>query len=94
MDSNLTLVALYIVIGGVFYFIWYRPQQQQRKKTTEMLTALAPGDRVMTAGGLLGTIRAIDGDIFDVEVAKGVVVKFTKRAIIQRVTEDDASTDE
>lgn len=84
--SNFTLTLLYMaLIIGVFYFLWFRPQQAQRKKVREMMAALVPGDRVMTAGGLIGTLRAENGDIMDVEIADGVVVKFTKRAIIERL---------
>ena len=93
--SELTSFLVYMVlIVGVFYFLWFRPQQTQRKKAVEMLAALAPGDRILTAGGLMGTLRSIDGDVLDVEIAKGVVVQFTKRAIIERITESVTPADE
>lgn len=88
--QNLTALLYMVLIIGVFYFLWYRPQQTQRKKMREMLSALAPGDRVMTAGGLMGTLRTMDDDIIEVEIADGVVVKFTKRAIIERLSGPDA----
>jgi preprotein translocase subunit YajC len=94
MNSQTVTTLLYMaLIVGVFYFLWYRPQQAQRKKAREMMAALAPGDRVMTAGGLIGSLRAIDDDTIDVEIADGVVVKFTKRAIIERLTGPDAGSD-
>ena len=49
--------------------------------------ALAPGDRVMTAGGILGILRSIEGDVAEVEIAEGVVVRFRKRAIAERIAE-------
>jgi preprotein translocase subunit YajC len=88
--QNLTALLYMVLIIGVFYFLWYRPQQTQRKKMREMLSALAPGDRVMTAGGLMGTLRTMDDDVIEVEIADGVVVKFTKRAIIERLSGPDA----
>ncbi len=94
-SSEITSFIVYMVlIGGVFYFLWFRPQQTQRKKSTEMLAALAPGDRLMTAGGLIGTLRSVDGDVLNIEIAPGVVGQFTKRAIIERMTEDVAPVDE
>jgi preprotein translocase subunit YajC len=88
--SNFTLTLLYMaLIVGVFYFLWYRPQQAQRKKAREMMAALVAGDRVMTAGGLIGIVRAMDDDMADVEIADGIVVKFTKRAIIERLSGPD-----
>jgi preprotein translocase subunit YajC len=84
--SDLTLTLLYMaLIVGVFYFLWFRPQQAQRKKAREMLAALAPGDRVMTAGGLVGTLRSLEDSMVEVEIADGVTVTFTKRAIIERI---------
>jgi len=84
-DPILT-IAYVVVIFGIFYFLWYRPQQAQRKKLRDLVAALQPGDEVMTAGGLIGTLRSIDAETMTVEIADGVVVRFTKRAIIDRVT--------
>lgn len=91
-SSNFIVTLLYMVlIVGVFYFLWYRPQQAQRKKAAHMMSVLAPGDRVMTAGGLIGVLRGIEDDTMNVEIADGVVVQFTKRAIIERLTDTDAA---
>lgn len=92
--SSYTLALLYsVLIVGIFYFLWYRPQQAQRKKIQAMLTALAPGDRVMTAGGMIGIIRSIDeGDLVEVEIAVGVTARFTKRAIIDRMPSEEGIT--
>jgi preprotein translocase subunit YajC len=93
--SDMTLTLLYMaLIVGVFYFLWFRPQQTQRKKMREMLEALAIGDRVMTAGGMIGTIRAFAGETISVEIAPGVVVDFTKRAVIERVVEELPASEE
>lgn len=92
-DPILT-IAYVVVIIAIFYFLWYRPQQAQRKKMREMLAALQPGDQVMTAGGLIGTLRSIDTDAMTVEIAPGVVVRFTKRAIIDRLTPSAGPGDE
>ncbi len=93
--SDFTLTILYmLLIVGVFYFLWYRPQQAQRKKVRDMMSALAPGDRIMTAGGILGVLRSFDGDLVDVEIAEGVVVRVTKRAIIERMPDVSGGADE
>jgi preprotein translocase subunit YajC len=92
-DPILTIAYVAVIIG-IFYFLWYRPQQTQRKKLKDMLLTLKPGDEVMTAGGLIGTLRAVDGDIMTVEIADGVRVRFTKRAIIDRLTPASGPGDE
>ena len=84
-DPILAIVYAAAIVG-IFYFLWYRPQQAQRKKAREMMAELAPGDRVMLAGGMIGTLRTMDGDMVTIEIAEGVVATFTRRAIIDRLT--------
>jgi preprotein translocase subunit YajC len=94
MNNQNTVTIIYIVvIIAVFYFLWIRPQQKQRKAMSEMLAALKPGDEVLTAGGLIGIVRAIGDETLDIEIAAGVIVKFTKPAIIKRRMPGE-STDE
>jgi len=85
-DFTLTLLYMLLIVG-VFYFMWFRPQQAARKKAAAMLASLAVGDRIMTAGGILGVVRAFEGEMIDVEIAPGVIAKFTKRAVIERVVD-------
>lgn len=93
--SDPTFAIIYAAaILGVFYFLWYRPQQAQRKKVKNLMATLAPGDQVMTAGGLVGTLRTIDGDMVGIEIAPGVVVRFTLRAVIERLTPPADPTDD
>jgi preprotein translocase subunit YajC len=49
-------IFMYAAIIGIFYFILIRPQQQQRKKLESMIKTLKKGDRVVTAGGLVGDV--------------------------------------
>ena len=72
-----------ILLIGVFYFLLIRPQQRRQKETEKMVQELKKGDRVVTAGGLIGTITSIqndyvvlkvgDNDINKVEVLKSAV---------------------
>jgi preprotein translocase subunit YajC len=90
-----TLAIVYIAaIAGIFYFLLYRPQQAQRKKVKELVSSLVVGDEVMTAGGLVGTLRSIQGDMVTLEIADGVVVRFTLRAIIERLNTPVEPTDD
>jgi preprotein translocase subunit YajC len=95
MNPNYTAAFLYTaVIVAAFYFLWYRPQQRQRKAQNEMLSALKIGDKVMTAGGLYGTIRGFGEDTIHIEVASGVIVDFAKGAIVRVDTPEDTTVDE
>ena len=51
-----------LLIFGIFYFLLFLPMQKQRKQTKEMLATLQNGHTVVTSGGIVGTIVAIDGD--------------------------------
>lgn len=73
-----------LIIVVIFYFMLIRPQQKQQKKHKEMLSALKKGDRVLTSGGIYGTVVGISdaenivvlriSDEVKIEVAKGYVV--------------------
>lgn len=81
MTSNTAVFIWMAAIVALWYFMWFRPQQKQRRAQSDMLSSLKVGDKVMTAGGLYGTLRAVDEDTVELEVADGVVVRFAKGAI-------------
>jgi len=74
----------FIVIFVLFYFLLLRPQQQKNKQRKEMIDNLKKGDRVMTSGGLIGTVTNLSGDFLALQVAEGVRVK-VKRNYIEEV---------
>lgn len=51
-----------LLIFGIFYFLLFLPMQKQRKQQKQMLSSLQNGQTVLTSGGIIGTIIAIDGD--------------------------------
>ena len=57
-----------VLIFGVFYFLLIRPQQQRQKEMKTMLGALKRGDRVVTGGGILGTVQRVRENSNEVEV--------------------------
>ena len=75
-----SLVPL-LVIFAIFYFLMIRPQQKQQKKHREMLGALKRGDRVVTRGGMIGTVHGIADTVVTLEVADNVRIKFNRDAI-------------
>jgi preprotein translocase subunit YajC len=82
--SNLGLLVLY-VLGFIliFYFMAIRPQQRQRRVHEQMVSAVKKGDQVITAGGIVGTVRRTDESFVMLEVAKGVQLKLARRAIAE-----------
>jgi preprotein translocase subunit YajC len=70
-----------IVIGLVFYFMVIGPANKQRKKQQEMLSALKKGDRVITSGGIYGTIQGVEPEAVYLKIAENVKVKVSRSAI-------------
>ena len=71
-----------ILIMVVFYFLLIMPAQRRQKKTAEMLKALKNGDKVITNGGIYGTIVGLDSDTVQLRVAEQVKLKLSRSAIV------------
>lgn len=80
-----------IAIGLVFYFMVIGPANKQRKKQQEMLSALKKGDRVMTTGGIYGTIQGVEPEAVYLKIAENVKVKVSRSAISGVVTGENES---
>jgi preprotein translocase subunit YajC len=85
-------VAPMVLIFVVFYFFMIRPQQKKMKQQRDMLAALKPGDPVVTTGGLLGRVSAMDGEHhLMLEVAKGVEVRVLRSAVSEVTSREAAA---
>ena len=74
-----------ILIGAVFYFLLIRPQQKKMKEHNAMLDAIRRGDRVVTGGGIIGTVsKVVDDDELAIDIADGVKVR-VRRSLIANV---------
>ena len=77
--EQLTGILPLILIFVVFYFLLIRPQQKKLKSHKEMITNLKKGDKVVTQGGIMGTIHYVNEDgTISLEVADNVTVKVAK----------------
>ena len=89
-----------IWIGGIALLAWFlfiRPRRRMVARQRDLLSTLSAGDQVVTAGGMYGTVVALDGDEVRVEIAPDVVVRIARRAIAGRVgrpSEDPAEAPE
>jgi len=72
----------FILIFGIFYFLLILPQQRQKRKIQEMLSNLKTGDRVVTTGGVYGTIVGFrDSNVVQLQVASQVKIDVARSAI-------------
>jgi preprotein translocase subunit YajC len=79
--SGLMAFAPLLIIMVIFYVLLILPAQRRQKKTQEMLGALKNGDKVVTNGGLFGTIVGIEGDAVQLRIADQVKVKVLRSAV-------------
>jgi len=85
-------VITWLYIAGLFlvlYFLMIRPQQQRQKKHQEMLKSLKTDDRVITVGGIYGTIVKIKDKSVVLRVADNVRIEFSKTAISGIISKDE-----
>ncbi|MHB8945140.1 MAG: preprotein translocase subunit YajC [Bacillota bacterium] len=81
MSTQLQSLLPLLLLVVVFYFIILRPQQTQQKKRQTMLNALHKGDRVVTIGGLYGTLTEIKDDRVKLRIADKVEVEVARAGI-------------
>lgn len=103
-SQGLAQLAPLFMIGLVFYFLLLRPQQQKQKEMRAMISAIKRGDKVVTAGGIVGVVqrvplvsdkdgKQIPGSEIEVEIAQNVkvtVMRDTIASVIRPVAANDA----
>lgn len=77
--SLLPLVLMFVVL----YFIMIRPQMKRQKEHKALIEALAKGDEIVTAGGMIGKVAKLGDSYLHVEVANGVEVQVQRTAVVQ-----------
>ncbi len=83
MQSTLMSMLPLLLMFAVLYFVMIRPQMKKQKEHRAMIDALAKGDEVATAGGLLGKVSKLGETHIGVEIAAGVEVQLQRSAVVQ-----------
>lgn len=71
-----------VLILGIFYVVLLLPMRRRQKKVQEFLAALKVGDRVVTSGGIFGTIVKVEDDRLKIEIAERVKVDVSRNAVV------------
>ena len=71
----------FLLVLVIFYFLLILPAQRERKRKQQMLSALKPGDRILTSGGIYGTVVGLKDDVVQVRIADQVRVEVARGAI-------------
>jgi len=88
-NSMLSTLLMLAVMGVAFWLLLIRPAQRKQKQQQEMVSQLAPGARVMTTAGVLGTIRELGERTTVIEISPGVEMTVLKQAIMRQATPDE-----
>ena len=83
MMSSLTGMLPLVLMFVVLYFVMIRPQMKKQKEHRNMLEALAKGDEVATAGGLIGKVTKMGDGFLSLEIATGIEVQLQRSAVVQ-----------
>ncbi len=73
-----TFVVPMVLMVGIFYFLLIRPQQRKAKEHRQLLDNLKRGDRVITSGGIIGTIISIEDQIVNLEIGDKVRIEVAR----------------
>lgn len=78
------MLAFFVIIIALFYFVMIRPQQKRQKEHQQMMQELQRGDKVMTAGGIYGTIESISEDSIVIKVESGATLRVARNSVVGR----------
>lgn len=83
MQSSLMSMLPLLLMFAVLYFVMIRPQMKKQKEHRAMIEALAKGDEVVIAGGVLGRVSKLGDSFIHVEVASGVELQVQRPSVVQ-----------
>ncbi|MDQ3461954.1 MAG: preprotein translocase subunit YajC, partial [Actinomycetota bacterium] len=80
----------FVLLLGLMWFMLIRPQQSRLRKQRELISSIEVGDVVLTAGGMIGTVRVLTDDELRLEVSPGIELRVVRAAISRRLTADES----
>jgi len=83
-NSTWYMIAFLVVIFALFYFVMIRPQRKRQKEQQTMIAELKKGDKVITAGGIYGTIESMSEDSVVIKVESGTTLRVNKGSVAIR----------
>jgi preprotein translocase subunit YajC len=76
-----TIIIFIVLIFAIFYFLMIRPQRKRQKEHQQMMEDLNRGDKVITAGGIYGTIESVSEDSVVIKVESGTMMRVAKGSV-------------
>ncbi|MCD8186202.1 MAG: preprotein translocase subunit YajC [Rikenellaceae bacterium] len=84
--GGMTMIIMMVAIFGIMWLFMIRPQQKKQKEMVKFRQSLQSGDKVITAGGIYGTIREIKDTYVLLEVDKGTDIRVDKSMIMKNLS--------
>ncbi len=91
------MTGFIILLVGLFVILWLlviRPQRKRSDQQVAMQDRLRTGDEIITAGGLHATVKSIEDDVLEIEIAPKIIVRLDRRAVAAVVSQEEEVEDE
>ena len=85
MAEAAAFLAIWFVVIALFYLLLVRPHKQRERAHQKLVSSLQVGDKVVTVGGIHGTIARVGDDAVTLQVSDNVRIRFSKKAISQKL---------
>ena len=85
IESYLPLVILLVAFGLIFYFMLIRPQRKRQQEMNNLLAGLKRGDKVVTAGGIIGEIDSIGDSSVVLLLEEGAKLRMSKMSVVRKI---------
>jgi preprotein translocase subunit YajC len=85
---DFSFLIMIAAMGAIMYFLIWRPQQKERKEREELLGSLQKGDRIVTTGGIHGTISSVNDGTLKIDLGTKSSIIINTDAVKQRLTEE------
>ena len=85
------IILVFVVI--LFWIAIARPQRARARQQRELIASIEAGDEIVSAGGLYGTVKSVDGDVLHVEIADGLEVRMARNAVAGFIEEVDEAAE-
>lgn len=86
--------VIILVLLALMYFLMIRPQRARQRKQAETLSSVAPGDEIVTIGGIYGDVVEVDDEKLVVEIAEDIHIEIARKAIGTVVKSDERTADD
>ena len=86
--SIMSMLPMMLAMFAIIYFLMIRPEQKKQKEKQKMLESLGKGEKILTIGGLYGTITAVKKATISLRIADNTIVTIAKSAIADKIDKD------